>query len=189
VNGAAADQGIRHFQDNGGHIAPGEEILVIQESVRCVLVLLVERREETAQPGGVAGEQFGRKARIGPNAGLAEQLIRGSARQQFTLRPAQGVLTRGPKHAQILNMPVFTAIGMPHRAEPKLEGHFRRPIPVQVEAKGVEPLFTKGVGRGQTRVGINGHGHDRRAGRSGEKVEVIDVDARVFLGGGGIEMV
>jgi hypothetical protein len=77
---------------------------------------------------------------------------------------------------------------MPSLTEADLERHFLVSIIVQIETERVQALLVEGIRRLGSRVRVYGHRHYRGTRPAAEKIEVKEVEPRVFPGDSGVEM-
>jgi hypothetical protein len=77
---------------------------------------------------------------------------------------------------------------MPGRTEADLERHFLMSVIVHIETERVHTLPVEGTRRLGSRVRIDRHRHDRGTRLPAEKIEVKEVEPRVFPGDRGVEM-
>jgi hypothetical protein len=117
--------------------------------------------------------------------------LAGSARSDdLALRAFCGIPPGGPAHLESLYVPAFgpLAFGMPSLTEANLERYFLVSVIVHIETECVQTLLVEGVRCLGSCVRVYRHRHDRGTRLAAEKIEVTDVEPRVFPGDGGVEM-
>jgi hypothetical protein len=77
---------------------------------------------------------------------------------------------------------------MPDLTEANLERHFLVSVIVHIETERVQTLLVEGIRRLGSCVRVYRHRHDRGTRLAAEKIEVKEVEPRVFPGDGGVEM-
>jgi hypothetical protein len=77
---------------------------------------------------------------------------------------------------------------LPGRTEANLERHVLVRVIVDIETERVQALVVEGIRHLGSRVRVYRHRHDRGTGPAAEKIEVKEVEPRVFPGDGGVEM-
>jgi ribosomal protein L31E len=77
---------------------------------------------------------------------------------------------------------------VPSLIEANLERHFLVSVIVHIETERVQALLVEGIRRLGSRVRVHRHRHDRGTRLATEKIEVKEVEPRVFPGDGGVEM-
>ena len=77
---------------------------------------------------------------------------------------------------------------MPSLTEADLERHFLVSVIVHIETERVQTLLVEGVRRLGSCVRVYRHRHDRGTRLTAEKIEVKEVEPRVFPGDGSVEM-
>jgi hypothetical protein len=139
----------------------------------------------------VRSEQIRGQASEDPHTRVARDDPAGRARSDdLALRAFCGICPGGPAHLESLPVPAVgpLAFGMPGRTEADLERHFLVSVIVHIETERVQTLLVEGIRRLGSRVRIDRHRHDRGTRPPAEKIEVKEVEPRVFPGDRGIEM-
>ena len=154
-----------------------------------VPVVFVERFNPADNGNGVAGEQIGSQADIGADSGFALYFFRFALDQRFARSAAYGIFAGCSANLVALNVNMFIRIRMAGFAELKFERDVFAGIAVQVETECVESFFVQEVRHRQAGIGVDRHGHHRRAGGTLEEIEIADVEAGIFLRQFGVEMV
>jgi hypothetical protein len=171
------------------HIAVGEKILAVLPRLHGETFLFGERGPELPKRLCVSGEQVWREPCKNLDPALTRQRGAGQARgDEFAFDPFERVRAGRAQDLEGLDMMALVARGMFNRAESHLEGQLLPRIAVEIESEGVESFVTESLGRGDTRIGVHRHRHDCGAWRSLEKVEVANVDPRIFPGSWRVEM-
>jgi hypothetical protein len=119
-----------------------------------------------------------------PHTRVARGDPAGSARSDdLALRAFCGIPPGGPPHLQSLYVPAFgpLAFGMPNLTEAELERHFLVSVIVHIETERVQTLLVEGIRRLGSCVRVYRHRHDRGTRLAAEKIEVKEVEPRVFL--------
>lgn len=135
----------------------------------------------------VRSEQIRGQASEDPHPRVARDDPAGSARSDdLAPRACCGIAPGGPAHLQGLHGPAFgpLAFGMPGLTEADLERHFLVSVIVHIETERVQTLLVEGIRRLGSCVRVYRHRHDGGTRLAAEKIEVKEVEPRVFPGDG-----
>ena len=142
-------------------------------------------RRERDQSWHVRSGQIRGQASKDPHTRVAHDNPAGSARSDdLALHAYCGIPPGGPAHLESLYVPAFAplALGMPNLTEANLERHFLVSIIVHIETERVQALPVEGIRRLGSCVRVYRDRHDRGTRLAAEKIEVTDVEPRVFAG-------
>jgi len=188
--GRVTDQRRGHLHHDGRDVAVLEVVRAVVKQLRgefprgkCAAERDIACPVRSEQIRGQAGED--------PHTRVVRDDPAGSARSDdLALRTFCGIPPGGPAHLESLYVPAFgpLAFCMPDLTEADPERHFLASVIVHIETERVQTLLVEGIRRLGSCVRVDRHRHDRGTWLAAEKIEVKEVEPRVFPGDDGVEM-
>jgi hypothetical protein len=91
-------------------------------------------------------------------------------------------------HLKLLHMDILISICAPWLAEPELENNLFACIAIQVETEDIQTLLMESIWRREAHIRIDRHRHNGGVGPALKEIKVTHIEARIFLGKFGVEV-